>query len=125
MVVSFFNSIPPLLLQLLTISAYQLTVSPGLARARRPFRVQNLLVGGAILGFTFFVYGWSIRAVKQDDFSDIESPSEAAKLTIKTIEEEEKDRLIAKNAMKASLVEGLGLEKSALVEKTKDAFKGM
>lgn len=100
-------------------------VSPGLARARRPFRVQNLLVGSAILGFTFFVYGWSIRAVKQDDFSDVESPTEAAKMIIKTIEEEEKERLAAKALLQSSLVEGLGLEKSELKEKTKDAFKGM
>ncbi|KAH9817105.1 hypothetical protein DFH28DRAFT_963082 [Melampsora americana] len=50
-------------------------MSQGLQRARAPFRVKNLLTGAGILSFTFAVYAYSISAVKQDDFSDIPTPS--------------------------------------------------
>ena len=40
----------------------------GLARARKPFRTANLLVGGGLALFAVGVYAYSISAVKQDDF---------------------------------------------------------
>lgn len=49
-------------------------VSEGLARARKPFRLGNAITGLVITGFAFSVYIYSIRAVKQDDFSDIVGP---------------------------------------------------
>jgi cytochrome c oxidase assembly factor 3 len=78
-------------------------VSEGLARARRPFRTANVLTGGVIAGFAFSVYIYSIRAVKQDDFSDIDMPALPAGTL--TIEEEER----AKVARKAEMQEGFGL----------------
>ncbi|KAG0140813.1 hypothetical protein CROQUDRAFT_674446 [Cronartium quercuum f. sp. fusiforme G11] len=50
-------------------------MSPGLQRARQPFRAKNLITGAGILSFTFAVYAYSISAVKQDDFSDIPAPT--------------------------------------------------
>ncbi|MBW0501961.1 hypothetical protein O181_041676 [Austropuccinia psidii MF-1] len=50
-------------------------MSPALHRARAPFRATNLLTGAGILTFTFGVYFYSIAAVKQDDFSDVPTPS--------------------------------------------------
>lgn len=61
--------------------------SEGLQRARRPFRFRNAVTGIAILGFVGAVYGYSISAVKQDDFSDIPSVSSAPEGT-PSIEEE-------------------------------------
>lgn len=100
-------------------------VSAGLARARLPFRTANVVTGAAIGGFTFFVYAWSIRAVKQDDFSDVEMPSETVKAATVSIEEAEKERIRAKSEMMGTLVNAGGLEKGVIAEKTKEAFKGM
>lgn len=47
-------------------------MSPGLLRARAPFRVQNAITGLVLAGFATAVWAYSIRAVKQDDFSDVD-----------------------------------------------------
>ncbi|KAN0097211.1 hypothetical protein V8E55_001657 [Tylopilus felleus] len=47
-------------------------MSPGLLRARAPFRIQNALTGLVLAGFATAVWAYSIRAVKQDDFSDVD-----------------------------------------------------
>ena len=65
--------------------------SEGLQRARRPFRFKNALTGLAILSFVGMVYGYSISAVKQDDFSDIPTVSSAPEGS-KSIEEEMAER---------------------------------
>lgn len=88
-------------------------VSEGLARARRPFRTANVLTGAVIAGFTFSVYIYSIRAVKQDDFSDIELPSEESMRGMKTIEEEEADRIRIKKEMQEGF--GLGVRGEKLI----------
>ncbi|PWY97895.1 hypothetical protein BCV70DRAFT_202383 [Testicularia cyperi] len=46
-------------------------VSEGLKRARKPYRIRNLVTGGLIMGFATSVYFYSISKVKQDDFSDL------------------------------------------------------
>lgn len=47
-------------------------MSPGLLRARAPFRIQNAITGLVLAGFATAVWAYSIRAVKQDDFSDVD-----------------------------------------------------
>lgn len=47
-------------------------MSPGLLRARAPFRLQNAITGLVLAGFATAVWAYSIRAVKQDDFSDVD-----------------------------------------------------
>lgn len=42
--------------------------SPSLRRARRPFKLGNAFVGGAVALFAAGVYAYSISSVKQDDF---------------------------------------------------------
>ncbi|KAG0210164.1 hypothetical protein BGX28_009604 [Mortierella sp. GBA30] len=49
--------------------------SPALERATAPFRVRNALTGAGIVVFCVSVYAYSIMAVRQDDFSDIQLPS--------------------------------------------------
>ncbi|GAA99911.1 uncharacterized protein L969DRAFT_46850 [Mixia osmundae IAM 14324] len=48
------------------------SMSQGLQRARAPFRFRNTLTGMALAGFITSVYYYSISAVKQEDFSDVE-----------------------------------------------------
>ncbi|KAL7007239.1 hypothetical protein EMMF5_003078 [Cystobasidiomycetes sp. EMM_F5] len=65
------------------------TMSPGLKRARAPFRFRNALTGLAIVGFVTAVYTYSISAVRQDDFSDLPDASTLpGSANVKTIEEE-------------------------------------
>lgn len=37
----------------------------------RPFRNKNAILGGALFAFTAAVYAYSMRSVKQEDFSNI------------------------------------------------------
>jgi cytochrome c oxidase assembly factor 3, fungi type len=54
------------------ISFLSQSMSPGLLRARAPFRARNA-VSGLILGaFAFGVYYYSLYAVKQEQFDDID-----------------------------------------------------
>lgn len=43
-------------------------MSPSLKRARKPFILTNVLIGGTIVAFALGVYAYSISAVQQDDF---------------------------------------------------------
>ncbi|OJA20322.1 hypothetical protein AZE42_05447 [Rhizopogon vesiculosus] len=47
-------------------------MSPGLQRARAPFRFRNAITGLILTGFGVGVWAYSISAVKQDDFSDVD-----------------------------------------------------
>ncbi|KAI6023302.1 hypothetical protein EDC04DRAFT_2723771 [Pisolithus marmoratus] len=47
-------------------------MSPGLLRAREPFRVKNAITGLILAGLGVGVWAYSIRAVKQEDFSDVD-----------------------------------------------------
>ncbi len=52
-------------------------MSPGLKRAREPFRVRNVLTGLALGLSAFGIYSYSISAVKQDVFDDIDEEAKA------------------------------------------------
>ncbi|KZZ89071.1 hypothetical protein AAP_04556 [Ascosphaera apis ARSEF 7405] len=47
---------------------------PALLRARRPYLVKNAVTGGVLFAFCIGVYAFTIRAVGQDDFSDVVIP---------------------------------------------------
>ncbi|KAJ7458396.1 hypothetical protein B0H11DRAFT_1924829 [Mycena galericulata] len=47
-------------------------MSPGLLRARRQFRTKNALVGVVLLTFVGGVFAYSMAAVKQDTFDDLD-----------------------------------------------------
>ncbi|EGP91895.1 unnamed protein product [Zymoseptoria tritici ST99CH_1A5] len=48
--------------------------SAALYRARQPYLIRNGLTGLALFGFVAGVYTWTIRAIGQDDFSDVPVP---------------------------------------------------
>jgi cytochrome c oxidase assembly factor 3, fungi type len=52
-------------------------MSPGLKRARQPFFLRNLLTGVVLAGFSVGVWAYSIGAVKQEDFTDIDEEAKA------------------------------------------------
>ncbi|WPG97529.1 Hypothetical protein R9X50_00030600 [Acrodontium crateriforme] len=52
--------------------------SAALYRARQPYLVRNAVTGFAIIGFVAAVYSWTIRAIGQDDFSDVPMPDAPA-----------------------------------------------
>lgn len=52
-------------------------MSPGLVRARRQFFVPNLITGTAIAAFAIGVWAYSISAVKQDTFDDVDDQAKA------------------------------------------------
>ncbi len=73
-------------------------VSEGLKRARRPFRTRNFITGSLITAFAASVYFYSIRAVAQDDFSDLDQPvDEDLRRSVRSIEDEKraKEALVA------------------------------
>ncbi|KAJ6560164.1 hypothetical protein B0H19DRAFT_1146645 [Mycena capillaripes] len=70
-------------------------MSPGLLRARRQFRTPNALVGVVLLAFVAGVFSYSMAAVKQDVFDDLDDEvKERAMLDAKraalTVEDEKR-----------------------------------
>lgn len=52
-------------------------MSPGLQRAREPFRLHNALTGLGLGLLAFGIYSYSISAVRQDVFDDVDEEAEA------------------------------------------------
>ena len=70
-------------------------MSPGLLRARAPFRVRNAITGVTIAALVVGVWAYSIAAVKQDSFADVDEEARilaasGSTQNIKSIEDEEK-----------------------------------
>lgn len=70
-------------------------MSPGLLRARAPYRNKNIIGGILLFGAVSGIYFYSMQAVKQDDFTDVDAEATAMRGTNilpKSIEDEEKER---------------------------------
>ncbi|EKM59863.1 uncharacterized protein PHACADRAFT_250634 [Phanerochaete carnosa HHB-10118-sp] len=52
-------------------------MSPGLKRARQPFFLRNTITGVVLASFAVGVWAYSIGAVKQDDFTDVDEEARA------------------------------------------------
>ncbi|EPQ58950.1 hypothetical protein GLOTRDRAFT_69997 [Gloeophyllum trabeum ATCC 11539] len=52
-------------------------MSPGLKRARAPYRVRNAVTGVLIGAFAVGVWAYSLRAVNQDVFDDVDEQAKA------------------------------------------------
>ncbi|KAH6660268.1 hypothetical protein BKA67DRAFT_653462 [Truncatella angustata] len=48
--------------------------SPALIRARRPYLLKNAIVGAGIASFAIGVYIYTIKAIGQDEFTDVKVP---------------------------------------------------
>lgn len=73
-------------------------MSPGLQRARQPYRLRNAMTGLAIAGFAVSVWAYSIRAVKQDNFDDVDAAALGVSLDEKRTRVSIEDEARAKNA---------------------------
>lgn len=49
-----------------------------LLRARRPYLVKNTVTGLSLVALTIGIYAYTLRAVGQDDFSDVKVPDAPA-----------------------------------------------
>jgi cytochrome c oxidase assembly factor 3, fungi type len=52
-------------------------MSPGLKRARAPYRTKNAILGISIFGVAAGIWAYSISAVKQDTFEDLDEEARA------------------------------------------------
>ncbi|KAL8712405.1 MAG: hypothetical protein Q9220_003253 [cf. Caloplaca sp. 1 TL-2023] len=53
-------------------------MSAALIRARQPYLVKNIFTGIGLSAFVISVYAFTIHAVSQDDFSDVQIPDAPA-----------------------------------------------
>ena len=71
-------------------------MSPGLLRAREQYTVKNALTGTAIAAFIIGVYFYSIQAVKQETFEDVDEEARAMFAENRRLAGEAKEAAIAK-----------------------------
>lgn len=72
-------------------------MSPGLMRAREPYKVKNALTGVALSAFAVGAWIYAMNAVKQDTFEDVDEEAKAMVRTgVKSLEDEERERLAAR-----------------------------
>lgn len=70
-------------------------MSEGLKRAREPFRLRNALTGVGLTAFAVGVWAYSIGAVKQDVFDDVDEEARAlSRSGMKSIEDQEAEKEI-------------------------------
>ena len=72
-------------------------MSPGLLRARAPFKVRNAITGVTIAALVVGVWAYSIAAVKQDSFADVDEEARilaasGSTQNIKSIEDEQRTK---------------------------------
>ncbi|KAF7335251.1 Coiled-coil-56 domain-containing protein [Mycena sanguinolenta] len=75
-------------------------MSPGLLRARRQFRTPNMVAGALLLTFVAGVFYYSMAAVKQDIFDDLDEEArrravQDAKRSALTVEDEKRAMAVA------------------------------
>ncbi|KAG8964334.1 hypothetical protein FRC03_001896 [Tulasnella sp. 419] len=106
-------------------------MSQSLQRARAPFRARNLITGGLLMGFAVSVWAYSISAVKQENFDDIDAEVLSASFNAEqskklSIEDEKKlmDKAEALGGVAAEVVESRVLASKELVEK-KETSSGL
>ncbi|KAF7297194.1 Coiled-coil-56 domain-containing protein [Mycena indigotica] len=92
-------------------------MSPGLLRARRQFRTKNAFAGIVLLVFVVGVFTYSIAAVKQDVFDDLDEEVKEravleAKRTALSVEDEKRAMAAAAKAATVSLTAKLPVDSS-------------
>ncbi|KAF8335026.1 uncharacterized protein EI90DRAFT_3120921 [Cantharellus anzutake] len=87
-------------------------ISPALERARQPFRVRNAITGGLLFAFATSVWAYSISAVKQEDFDDVDA--EAVKLGTRRADPSESSSESPTNASRPNLLKTVHPSPSSL-----------
>ena len=74
-------------------------MSAGLARARQPYRVKNMLTGFATGSFVVGIWLYSMSAVKQDNFADVDEEARAmVRAGVRVVEDKTSERNIETNS---------------------------
>jgi len=74
------------------------SMSPGLKRARQPFLVKNAVTGVILGAFTVGVYAYSMQAVKQEEFEDLDDKAKQMGYVRENQKKEESDlRVLSKD----------------------------
>lgn len=90
---------------------YNALMSPGMQRAREPFRVRNAITGTLIAAFAVGVWAYSISAVKQDVFDDIDEEALAMRgERMKQLDGQGAERKLAEEATRGIAVAGVPAE---------------
>jgi cytochrome c oxidase assembly factor 3, fungi type len=96
-------------------------MSPGLQRARAPYRWKNAISGLILGAFGVGIWAYSINAVKQDVFDDVDEEARELResgVVLTSLEDEERDR---KKAAARAHGEDLILEK--IVHEPEDSIR--
>ena len=89
-------------------------MSPGLKRAREPFLIRNAVVGFGLFAFAVGVWAYSISAVKQDVFDDVDEEARAlARAREKSLEEQEAERRLVEAVASGSTLSTVAATKTA------------
>lgn len=70
-------------------------MSPGLQRAREPYRVKNAITGILLGAIGVGIWAYSISAVKQDEFDDVDEEARELResgVAVRSLEDEARDR---------------------------------
>jgi len=93
---------------------YNALMSPGMRRAREPFRVRNAITGTLIAAFAVGVWAYSISAVKQDVFDDIDEEALAMRgERMKQLDGQAAERKLAEEATRGIALAGVPAEQGA------------
>lgn len=99
-------------------------MSPGLMRARAPYKVPNVITGVALACFATGAWIYAMNAVKQDTFEDVDEEAKSMIRTgVKSLEDEEREKLAKKAGKVAGASAELELAAPVVVEKEKEVEK--
>ena len=98
-------------------------MSPGLHRAREPYRVKNAIMGLTLGAFAVAIWAYSINAVKQDVFDDIDEEARAMSAT-RTPETKSSPETTERNAVTPTPANSVVLEEVARAETQSKSQRG-
>ena len=74
-------------------------MSAGLMRAREPYRMKNVFTGLAIGSFVVGIWLYSMTAVKQDNFADVDEEARAmVRAGVRVVEDKTSERNVETNS---------------------------
>jgi len=89
-------------------------MSPGLKRAREPYRVKNAIMGFTLGAFAVAIWAYSISAVKQDVFDDVDEEAKAMFAT--RTQETKSDLVVSPEATGSKAVSSALIANSVVLE---------
>ena len=100
-------------------------MSPGLRRAREPYRVKNAIMGLTLGAFAVAIWAYSINAVKQDVFDDVDEEARAMSATRTPETKSDSEATGSKAVSPASTTNSVILEEVARAETQSKSKSGV